>query len=69
MTNKKTKKIFYHNDTIRLCGDSWHSHSVFLRSAFRNDYPPERRCDYFGFRVVCVLSPRTSHLATKDFQS
>jgi formylglycine-generating enzyme required for sulfatase activity len=60
MTNKKTKKVR---------GGSWLSQSERLRSACRRDGHPERRSDYFGFRVVCVLSPRASHLATKDFQS
>jgi len=60
MTNKKTQKVH---------GGSWLSQSVSLRSAYRFVYLPGHRLVIFGFRVVCVLSPRTSHLATKDFPS
>ena len=43
-----------------LRGGSWFSQSGRLRSAFRGVNLPEFRSDDFGFRVVCVLSPRTS---------
>ena len=43
-----------------LRGGSWGSQSGYLRSAYRRVGLPERRCVNFGFRVVCVLSPRTS---------
>ena len=43
-----------------LRGGSWFSQSGRLRSAFRGVNLPEFRIDDFGFRVVCVLSPRTS---------
>jgi formylglycine-generating enzyme required for sulfatase activity len=60
MTNKKTKKVR---------GGSWLILSEALRSAYRGGSPPGSRSGNLGFRGVCVLSPRTSHLATKDFQS
>jgi len=43
-----------------LRGGSWFDLSVHLRSAYRIDFLPVRRFDFLGFRVVCVLSPRTS---------
>jgi formylglycine-generating enzyme required for sulfatase activity len=43
-----------------LRGGSWFSLSVYLRSAFRGGFLPVNRFDFIGFRVVCVLSPRTS---------
>jgi len=43
-----------------LRGGSWFDLSVHLRSAYRIDFLPVRRFDFFGFRVVCVLSLRTS---------
>ena len=43
-----------------LRGGSWFNHSGYLRSAYRFVDRPGARFDYIGFRVVCVLSPRTS---------
>jgi len=43
-----------------LRGGSWYFQSEFLRSAYRYVIHPEYRFDYFGFRVVRVLSPGTS---------
>jgi len=43
-----------------LRGGSWFSPSEYLRSACRYVSRPVNRLDDFGFRVVCVLSPRTS---------
>jgi len=44
-----------------LRGGSWVSSCECRRSAFRGSSHPEFRSDDFGFRVVCVLSPETSH--------
>jgi len=43
-----------------LRGGSWFNRSVYLRSAYRFVCHPGFRCVFFGFRVVCVLSPGTS---------
>lgn len=43
-----------------LRGGSWFSPGGYLRAAYRSGNHPEYRFDIFGFRVVCVLSPRTS---------
>jgi formylglycine-generating enzyme required for sulfatase activity len=47
-------------DACVLRGGSWFDQSGNLRSAYRGGNYPEYRFDIFGFRVVCVLSPRTS---------
>ena len=43
-----------------LRGGSWFALSEGLRSASRFGVPPVYRGDGIGFRVACVLSPRTS---------
>jgi len=43
-----------------LRGGSWSNQSGTLRSACRCGGHPGYRSDIVGFRVVCVLSPRTS---------
>ena len=37
-------------------GGSWHDHPVFLRSAYRNWAPADRRISHIGFRVARKLS-------------
>ncbi len=43
-----------------LRGGCWSEGSVFCRSAFRFQSPPEHRSSYFGFRLVLALSTKTS---------
>ncbi len=35
-----------------LRGGGWYDDAGYCRSAYRNSYYPERRYDYFGFRVL-----------------
>ncbi|MDB9344663.1 formylglycine-generating enzyme family protein, partial [Nodularia spumigena CS-586/05] len=47
------------NQKLRLLrGGSWNFSPWLCRSAYRNDYDPDDRFNYFGFRVV-VSAART----------